>query len=45
MRVATDWLNSPNTVLKDLKPIELLETLGIQQVETILRRIGCGVYS
>jgi len=43
---ASRWLKTPNRVLEDHTPFELLDTdAGVQSVETVLGRIAYGVYS
>lgn len=40
------WLKTPNRVMEDQTPLELLDTdAGVRWVETILGRIAWGVYS
>jgi putative toxin-antitoxin system antitoxin component (TIGR02293 family) len=43
---ASRWLDTPNKALGGRKPLDLLDTeLGVREVEEILGRIDCGVYS
>jgi putative toxin-antitoxin system antitoxin component (TIGR02293 family) len=43
---ASSWLQSPNMVLEDHRPLDLLDTdAGVRSVETILNRIEYGIYS
>jgi putative toxin-antitoxin system antitoxin component (TIGR02293 family) len=43
---ASSWLRTPNLVLADQAPLDLLDTdAGVRQVETVLGRIEYGVYS
>jgi putative toxin-antitoxin system antitoxin component (TIGR02293 family) len=43
---ASSWLQSPNMVLEDHRPLDLLDTdAGVRSVETILNRIEYGLYS
>jgi putative toxin-antitoxin system antitoxin component (TIGR02293 family) len=43
---ASLWLQSPNAVLDDKMPLDLLDTdTGTRSVETVLGRIAYGIYS
>ena len=43
---ASSWLQRPNRVLEDQRPLDLLDTdTGVRAVETVLGRIEYGLYS
>jgi putative toxin-antitoxin system antitoxin component (TIGR02293 family) len=46
MEKASRWLQTPNRALEGQRPFEILDTdAGVHSVETVLGRIGYGVYS